>query len=79
MKKTLTADNYVDLYYNDIYALEKSFLFMNKYEESIIDYHSSLYNNQSLSLSVSLEMHMNSFEEILLVVKLKYYLIKLNI
>jgi serine/threonine protein kinase len=32
MRKTLTSDNYVDLYYNDVFGLEKSLAFLNKYE-----------------------------------------------
>lgn len=31
MKKALTSDGYVDLYFNDVYALERSFIFMDRF------------------------------------------------
>ena len=53
MKKALTSDSYVDLYYNDVYALKRSFIFMQKYEEIVSGNNSSIYYNHTFSLLLS--------------------------
>jgi serine/threonine protein kinase len=55
MKKALTSDNYVDLYFNDVYALEKSFSFMHRFEDVAVSSNnqSSVCYNHTMSILMS--------------------------
>lgn len=59
MKKALTSDRYVDLYYNDVYALKRSFIFMRKFDEILSGSNSSVSYNHTMSLLYSVEIHQN--------------------
>lgn len=76
MKKALTSDTLVDLYYNDMYSLQKSLIYFNQFDEVLVNQASSFTYNYTLSLLLSMEIHQSFVEEILLVSRLKYWLLR---
>jgi hypothetical protein len=73
MKKALSNDTYVDLYYNDVYALEKSMIMMGSYEdyENQSDSYGSYIHSRTL-LSHHIESNQTAIEIALILSRLKY-------
>jgi hypothetical protein len=73
MKKALSNDTYVDLYYNDVYGLEKSIVMMGNFEdcESHSDSYGS-YNYSQTILNDNIENNRTTVRIALILSRLKY-------